>query len=125
MSTPWPVTPPTVALAFPRSAHTRLGHWNFYHTVPLSIGTPPQPLSVILDTGSADLWVLRDPCRNKTWCGGVPVYDPSSSSTYHADSVNGKDFSTYYLGYRGVYGTWARDVVRVGDKSAEAQFGEY
>lgn len=45
----------------------------------LAIGTPPVSYNVILDTGSADLWVAGDNC---TACGDVSTFDPSSSSSF-------------------------------------------
>ncbi|EJD48177.1 acid protease [Auricularia subglabra TFB-10046 SS5] len=45
----------------------------------LSIGTPPVPFNVILDTGSSDLWVAGTAC---TRCAGVPLFDETQSSTF-------------------------------------------
>lgn len=48
---------------------------SFFGTV--TIGTPPVPYNVILDTGSSDLWVAGSGC---TTCGNTPTLDLSTSS---------------------------------------------
>ena len=48
------------------------------YVAPISVGTPPQTLNVVLDTGSSDLWFTSTDCRS---CAGLPVFDPSKSST--------------------------------------------
>jgi len=46
----------------------------------LAVGTPPTSYDVILDTGSADLWLASSTCT--TGCSSVPQFDPSSSSSF-------------------------------------------
>tara|TARA_B110000090_G_C13117458_1_gene344878 strand:- start:132 stop:575 length:444 start_codon:yes stop_codon:yes gene_type:complete len=52
----------------------------------VGIGTPAQSLTVVFDTGSADLWVPGQAC---TTCGDHTMYNPALSSTY--EPVYGKD----------------------------------
>uniref|UniRef100_A0A8C9ADR2 Peptidase A1 domain-containing protein n=1 Tax=Prolemur simus TaxID=1328070 RepID=A0A8C9ADR2_PROSS len=47
----------------------------------ITIGTPPQEFRVILDTGSADLWVPSTYC-NSMPCGGHHIFKPQLSSTF-------------------------------------------
>ncbi|KAJ7836957.1 aspartic peptidase A1 [Mycena leptocephala] len=51
----------------------------------LAIGTPAVSFDVILDTGSADLWVAGSTC--KQGCSSVPTFDPSASSTFKNESA--------------------------------------
>ncbi|KJA26203.1 hypothetical protein HYPSUDRAFT_36452 [Hypholoma sublateritium FD-334 SS-4] len=51
----------------------------------VTVGTPPQNLGVILDTGSSDLWFAGTSCRG---CSGqIPVFDPSASSSFQGGTT--------------------------------------
>ncbi|KIM57203.1 hypothetical protein SCLCIDRAFT_1219652 [Scleroderma citrinum Foug A] len=60
----------------------QLSDSDYYGT--LAIGTPPVSFNVLLDTGSADLWVLGTTCGSM--CDGFAMYDPSTSSTFQNTS---------------------------------------
>lgn len=47
----------------------------------ISIGQPPIPQLLIMDTGSSILWTMCSPCSNCFYHQG-PLFDPSKSSTY-------------------------------------------
>lgn len=73
----------------------------------LAIGTPPVSYNVILDTGSADLWLAGSDCT--TGCSGVATFDPSSSSTFRNES---SPFSITY-GSGQAAGFLSQDVVQM------------
>jgi cathepsin D len=73
----------------------------------IAVGTPPVAYDVVLDTGSADLWLVDSQCTQN--CGGTPPYSPSSSSTFA--NVN-KPFAITY-GSGQVSGYLAQDVVQM------------
>ena len=47
----------------------------------VSLGTPAQAFDIVLDTGSADLWVAASECDT---CNGRARFDESSSSSMKA-----------------------------------------
>ncbi|KAH7724386.1 aspartic protease [Aphelenchoides avenae] len=99
------------------------------YTAEISIGTPPQTFTVILDTGSGDLWVPNTQCHYAEKCAGVRgrfareeqctglvAFDGSASSTYRKD---GHHWEIRYgtgssAGFAGV------DTVRMGDNGSLA-----
>jgi hypothetical protein len=87
----------------------------------LTIGNPPQKFSVIMDTGSANLWVPTKGCTTTKSCNGKNEYDSSKSSSYKA---NGESFSIQY-GTGSCSGKIASDKVCIADICVDNQgFGQ-
>ncbi|KAL0970627.1 hypothetical protein UPYG_G00244680 [Umbra pygmaea] len=81
---------------------------NIYYG-PITIGTPPQSLQVVFDTGSANLWVYSIYCNTQA-CKTHKKFNPQKSSTYRA---NGQTFEVSY-GSGIIDGIFAYDKVHVG-----------
>ena len=73
----------------------------------ISVGTPPQRLAVVFDTGSSNLWVPN----KKPFLSTHRTYSHDESSTY---VKNGSKFAIQY-GSGPVSGVYSRDTLRVGD----------
>ncbi|KAH8662216.1 aspartic peptidase domain-containing protein [Xylariales sp. PMI_506] len=80
----------------------------------VSVGTPPQNLTLVIDTGSSDVWLLASDStlctstRNQQVYGYCsPTYDSSSSSTYKLVLQNG--FSISYADSSGAKGDYITD----------------
>ncbi|KAI8820239.1 aspartic peptidase domain-containing protein [Fimicolochytrium jonesii] len=86
----------------------------------ITIGTPPQTFSVVLDTGSSNLWVPSTRCSSIA-CWLHRRFDAGKSSTFKA---NGTSFAIQY-GSGALEGIISNDVLGVGDLSIKnIDFGE-
>ncbi|KAM7329908.1 hypothetical protein ACRRTK_011521 [Alexandromys fortis] len=82
----------------------------------ISIGTPPQEFKVVLDTGSAFLWVPSIYCSSPA-CANHKVFNPLRSSTF---LVSGRPVNVAY-GSGEMSGFLAYDTVKIGDLMVVAQ----
>ncbi|KAK8008835.1 aspartic-type endopeptidase [Apiospora marii] len=81
--------------------------YSYYAEV--TIGTPPQPITLVLDTGSSDTWVVdksTDGCE-----GGDLCLTPSSSTVKMLDNTQ---FEITYGDQSNVSGTWMKDNLAIG-----------
>ncbi|KAJ3861067.1 aspartic peptidase domain-containing protein [Lentinula novae-zelandiae] len=82
----------------------------------VAIGTPPVAYDVILDTGSADLWLASSTCTESA-CEGIATFDSSSSSSFQNKST---EFSITY-GSGDAAGTLGEDIVQMAGFSVSNQ----
>ena len=91
----------------------------------LSVGTPPQPMEMHIDTGSSDMWVNTPDSaicqRRGDLCDQAGVFDANSSSTYQ---YLNSDFNISYVDGSSSSGDYVTDVVSFGGLDLrEQQFG--
>ncbi|KAJ9155711.1 hypothetical protein NKR23_g2007 [Pleurostoma richardsiae] len=99
-----------------------------YYTVLLSIGTPPQKISVELDTGSADIWV-NPICANAgplpgstEECEAAGIYDPSAAVPVQSSStVTGQSLVGFGPFAGDAVLNYYHDVVSLGDLTVASQ----
>nr|XP_019048892.1 hypothetical protein I302_02671 [Kwoniella bestiolae CBS 10118]OCF27822.1 hypothetical protein I302_02671 [Kwoniella bestiolae CBS 10118] len=77
----------------------------------ISIGTPPQSLPILPDTGSSDLFVFGPTCSSCNLYNHTS-FDPHSSSTYKNTSGN---WAYYYADGSGAMGYTSSDMVSFGE----------
>jgi hypothetical protein len=79
----------------------------------ITIGTPGQNFAVILDTGSANLWIPDKKC---SLCSKKNQFDSSKSSTY---KMNGQSWDVGYGDGSEASGILGVDTVGIGDMSSQ------
>lgn len=92
----------------------------------VEVGTPGQKMTMHLDTGSSDTWVVSadaDLCRSDTlqqqFGSCSEVYDSDDSSTYEMAVPNG--FNITYLDGNRVRGDYVTDSLQIGGTTIEEQ----
>ncbi|KAL8680552.1 MAG: hypothetical protein Q9186_003243 [Xanthomendoza sp. 1 TL-2023] len=97
-----------------------------FYMANISLGTPPQEFSVLMDTGSSDLWVNAASSTkcNKLWlesCTEYGLYDANASSTY---TYLASDFWINYADNNRASGDYASDTALFGEHElTNLQFG--
>jgi hypothetical protein len=92
--------------------------FNLQYEGEMTLGTPPQTFTVVMDTGSPVLWVPSISC-NGIECDGKEKFDPSKSSTYKTD---GRPFSLAY-GKGSCTGTYESDIINIAGLQITQTFG--
>jgi len=99
----------------PNSLGLSIEGLNVGYLADVQIGTPPRPFSILMDSGSADLWVGAENCRSDDGgdCGNHQFLGQQSSSTF---IDNGLTFTVTY-GTGKVAGTIVEDNIVIGNLS--------
>ncbi|TFK27178.1 acid protease [Coprinopsis marcescibilis] len=81
----------------------------------VKIGTPPRSFNLLMDSGSADMWVGSESCRGDDGgdCGKHNFLGPSASSTFK--SLKDDDGWSIVYGSGAVSGHLVTDIVSIGD----------
>ncbi|KAK8935570.1 Aspartic proteinase CDR1 [Platanthera zijinensis] len=74
------------AASVPLTPGTALGVGNY--VVHISLGTPPNPYAVVIDTGSSLSWLQCLPCKISCHNQLGPIFNPAASSTYRSISCS-------------------------------------
>ncbi|RYP45628.1 hypothetical protein DL768_008065 [Monosporascus sp. mg162] len=116
--------PPLHKRTILQELHNNLTGGGYYAEV--SVGTPPQTVRLVVDTGSSDVWVLdsnADLCTSRrmqeVYGGGcIATFDPSESSTYTA--LSDAPFQIAYLDGSGANGTYFEDHINISGTEIES-----
>lgn len=103
-----------------------LGNFYYYYTIDVKIGTPPQSVELLIDTGSSDVWMMSEDnplCETEINCN-KEIFESNASSTYYLESEGG--FQITYGDGTVAEGDYFGDVLRIGDAVLQnATMGKY
>lgn len=111
-------------LRSPIPADIRVTDWarELLYSTQIKVGTPPQTISVHLDTGSGDLAIWNGDNCTMAECNSTtnqPQFHPSKSSTYKLMNATARPYLGYGIGFSS--GDWAQDKVELGGFTQEHQ----
>lgn len=101
-----------------KTHEVKLSNQRAFYVASLNIGTPSKEVKVLIDTGSADLWIMSTKNPYCTTNGGS--MDCTTYGTYNEDEStsfvkNDTEFSIQYLDNTFAKGTWGQDRVELTD----------
>jgi Eukaryotic aspartyl protease len=99
-----------------KSAEISIGNAQILYFINVTIGTPPQPFSLQLDTGSSDIWVpstQSDVCIERRRACQLGAFDASASSTF-VDLLQNA-FQIQYVDGSQIQGDYIADSFGMGD----------
>ena len=86
-------------------------YYNMCYLAEMNVGTPPQPITVLLDTGSAHTWMLTEEANRQL--GYDQFYDGKLSSTFHDPQLGIRIGIQFGIG--GLNGYFVEDTLVLGD----------
>lgn len=96
----------------------------FSYYMPITLGTPPQTFSMILDTGSSVLWVPDSTCSPLSCFNAQHYFNSTASSTY--SRISGDTLSASY-GSGSASGYLGKDTLTFGNgavRITKQEFGQ-
>ncbi|KAK2195066.1 bifunctional Aspartic peptidase domain superfamily/Aspartic peptidase [Babesia duncani] len=84
----------------------------------ISVGTPPQVLHPIFDTGSTNLWVVGTDCKSHS-CKKVTRFNPAESTTFKDPDTSKRIHIKFGTGE--IEGFPGKDIVRIGNMEVPDQ----
>ncbi|KAJ3071906.1 hypothetical protein HDU98_004620 [Podochytrium sp. JEL0797] len=94
-------------------------HKNLIYFVNVTFGTPPQPIKLILDTGSNQLWVGSETCQHQSHCKNLESYNPLTSTTFKDTTPSLLENITYGSGF--VQGSVSTDVIHFANMTLDSE----
>ncbi|TKR88385.1 hypothetical protein L596_012639 [Steinernema carpocapsae] len=90
-----------------------IDYYDNFYLGDVTIGTPPQPFTVVLDTGSSNLWIIDSNCKDIT-CQKFQGVSPKHRFNTSASTTLKQNWTTFALSYGSGYasGYLATDVLQ-------------